>query len=191
MLRNTRTSYGWLSRLLHGSMAILLTVLFVMGLYMTSLGYYDPLYHSLPWWHKSLGLLTLFLLLIRVVWLRFNQHPKPLVTHKKWEQALARLIQRCFYGLILFIGISGYFIATAKGKGIAFFDVIEIPAIIKAVKEDYVDLIGDAHEIMAISLVVLVVLHVLAALKHHFIDQDKTLTRMLLTPQHKHNRNKL
>jgi cytochrome b561 len=179
VIKNTETAFGSVSKILHWSMAILLTVLFIMGLYMTRLDYYDPLYHSLPWWHKSIGLFVLMLLLIRVVWKLFNPHPSSMKTHKQWENSLAHFIQPLFYLLIFFIGLSGYFIATAKGKGIEFFNFFEIPAITTEIKEENADLIGNAHEIMAILLALLVVLHALGALKHHFIDKDKTLMRML------------
>jgi len=74
-IRNTKTSYGLLSILLHWLMAALLTTLFITGLYMTSLDYYDPLYHRLPHWHKSLGVITAFLLLIRLGWNANNSAP--------------------------------------------------------------------------------------------------------------------
>ncbi|HIO92775.1 MAG TPA: cytochrome b [Leucothrix mucor] len=178
-IKNTEKSFGFISKLLHWLMALLLFSLFAVGLYMTSLDYYDPLYHSLPWWHKSFGLLTLFLLLIRVVWKLINTEPKPLKTHKGWEVFLAKLIQRLFYFLILLIGVSGYLISTAKGKGIELFSLFEVPAITQALEEGRADLIGEVHEFLAITLIVLVVLHALAAFKHHFIDKDETLKRMI------------
>ncbi|MEE9327256.1 MAG: cytochrome b [Cocleimonas sp.] len=178
-MRNTENEFGLVSKLLHWVMAVILTGLFTVGLYMTGLDYYDPLYHSLPWWHKSFGLLTIFLLLLRVIWKLSNPSPKPLKTHKKWEVTLAHLIQKLFYLLILLIGISGYFISTAKGKGIEFFSLFEVPAIFGELKEERADLIGNAHELMAILLAVFVVLHAFAAFKHHFIDKDETLRRML------------
>ncbi|MCK5918548.1 MAG: cytochrome b [Cocleimonas sp.] len=178
MLKNTKTSFGLISRSLHWIMALLLTGLFAMGLYMTSLDYYDPLYHSLPWWHKSLGLFIFFLLLLRIIWKLSNPQPESLTTHQQWERRLAHFIQKLFYLLLFFIALSGYFISTAKDKGIAFFNLFELPSII-ALQEETAELIGDTHELMAISLAVFVVLHALAALKHHFIDKDKTLTRMI------------
>ena len=179
MLKNTKTGYGLISRSLHWVMVLLLTTLFIMGLYMTSLDYYDPLYHSLPWWHKSMGLLVFFLLVKRVLWKLINPQPTPLKTHQQWEQIVAKLTHTLFYLLIFSIVVSGYFISTAKGKGIEFFNLFEIPAITTQLQEETADLIGNAHEIMAISLAVLVVLHALAALKHHFIDKDNTLKRMI------------
>lgn len=177
--KNTQKSFGFVSKLLHWLMAILLISLFAVGLYMTELDYYDSLYHTLPWWHKSFGLLVMGLLLFRFIWKTTNSTPQALSTHKKWEVSLAHIIQKLFYGLILLIGISGYFISTAKGKSIEFFTLFEVPAITQALEEDRADLIGEVHEILAITLIVFAVLHAIAALKHHFIDKDETLKRMI------------
>jgi len=179
MLKNSPQSFGLISKLLHWAMAILLTGLFAIGLYMTELDYYDPLYHSLPWWHKSFGLLTLFLLLLRFVWKLSNTEPLALKSHKKWEVSLAHIIQQTFYILILLIAITGYLISTAKGKGIEFFNWFDVPALTSELEEEIADFIGDTHEFLAILLATLVVLHALAALKHHFIDKDDTLKRMI------------
>lgn len=178
-IKNTPVKFGLISKLLHWTMAILLVGLFSIGLYMTGLDYYDPLYHSLPWWHKSFGLLVMGLLIFRYVWKLINKTPQPLRTHKKWEVFLAHILQNIFYGLILLIGISGYLISTAKGKSIEFFKLFEMPALLSEINEGIADLIGEAHELLAILLAVLVVLHGLAAVKHHFIDKDETLKRML------------
>lgn len=179
MLRNTKNSFGFVSKSLHWLMAVMLVGLFAVGLYMTSLDYYDPMYHTLPWWHKSIGLLVIFLLLIRFIWKMINPKPLPLESHKKWEVSLAEIIQKSFYGLVLLIGISGYLISTAKGKGIEFFNLFEVKALTPALEEDRADLIGEIHEILAIVLIVLAVLHAAAAIKHHVLDKDKTLLRML------------
>lgn len=188
MLKNTPQQFGLVSISLHWLMALLLTGLFAVGLYMTSLDYYDPLYHRLPWWHKSIGLLVIMLLLTRFIWKLSNPHPTPLKTHQLWEVKLARYIQYSFYGLILLIGLSGYFISTAKGKGIEFFTWFEVPAITQGIEEETADLIGDAHLVMAWLLAILVVLHAAAALKHHLIDKDHTLKRMLYN-RTQHNTN--
>ncbi len=179
MLKNTRQSFGLVSIILHWLMAVLLMVLFVMGLYMTSLDYYDPLYHSLPWWHKSLGLLTVLLLVVRFIWKLWNIEPKPLETHKTWEITFVHLLQLAFYVLITLIGLAGYLVSTSKGKGIEFFNSSEVPALFDKIGEGRADLFGDVHEVLAYILAVFVLLHAAAALKHHFIDKDITLKRML------------
>lgn len=178
MLKNTKESFGLISKTLHWSMAVILVGLFAVGLYMTDLDYYDALYHTLPWWHKSFGLLVIGLLVFRFTWKRLNPEPEALSTHKNWEVFLAQFIQKLFYGLILLIGLSGYFISTAKGKSIDFFGWFEVPAITRVAGER-ADLVGEIHEFLAITLIALAVLHAAAALKHHFIDKDETLKRMI------------
>ena len=179
MLKNTTVSFGLISKTLHWSMAVILVGLFAVGLYMTDLDYYDALYHTLPWWHKSFGLLVMALLIIRYIWKHLNPEPQALTSHKNWEVFLAQFIQKLFYVLILLIGLSGYFISTAKGKGIEFFGWFEVPAITQAIEEERADLVGEIHQVLAITMIVLAVLHAAAALKHHFIDKDETLNRMI------------
>ena len=179
MLKNSTKTFGLVSIALHWVMAILLVGLFAVGLYMTGLDYYDPLYHSMPWWHKSFGLLVFMLLAFRIIWKLSNPKPQALETHKRWEISLAQLIQRAFYVLLLLMIVSGYFISTAKGKGIEFFTFFEFPAITEVIDEGIVDVIGVVHFVLALILATLVVLHASAALKHHFIDKDETLKRMI------------
>lgn len=165
--------------LLHWLMALLMIGLFAAGLYMTDLGYYDSLYHIIPWWHKSVGLLVMVLLVVRVIWRVTNPIPKPLATHQSWEIKTATLTHRFLYLLILLIGVSGYLISTAKGKGIEFFGWFEIPAL-QELSADNTDLAGDIHYYLALTLILLAAAHASAALKHHFIDRDNTLKHMIL-----------
>lgn len=176
-LNNTIESYGLVSRVIHWLMAILIVGLFAMGLYMTSLGYYDALYHTLPWWHKSVGLSIFLLLILRVIWKSTNPEPRSLTTHSAFEKKAASLTHKSFYLLISLIVVSGYFISTAKGKGVSFFDWLEIPALIEPITEQ-ADQAGAIHLWLAYALAAFVVAHAAGALKHHFIDKDETLKRM-------------
>ncbi len=177
MIRNTDTRYGLSAVVLHWVMAMMVFGLFSLGLYMTSLGYYDPWYHSAPWWHKSGGLLLLCLLIIRAAWALFNIKPVPLPTHQPWETLLATIVHRLLYWLLLAICVSGFLIATAKGDGIEFFGWFEVSAITNGLS-DQEDLTGKVHLVLAITTMLLAALHVAGALKHHFLDRDTTLKRM-------------
>lgn len=73
--------------------------------------------------------------------------------------------------------MSGYLISTADGEGIKVFEWFEIPAIIEF--DDTKDLAGFIHKWIAYSLMVIIIIHILGALKHHFVDKDETLLRML------------
>lgn len=179
MIRNTNKAYGLISAILHWGMAAALVSLFAAGLYMTELTYYDSLYHVVPWWHKSIGLLMLALLIIRIFWILSNPKPQPLSSHKPWERALAKHSHRLLYLLVLVLCISGYLISTAKGKGIEFFNWFEVPALVE-LNADKTDFIGEIHFYLAWTLIIMATLHAAAALKHHFIDRDKTLTNIFL-----------
>jgi cytochrome b561 len=79
---------------------------------------------------------------------------------------------------MFFLMLSGYLISTADGRGIDVFGLFSLPATLSGV-ENQEDIAGKVHQSLAFILVALVVLHALAALKHHFLDRDATLKRML------------
>lgn len=157
-------------------MAVLIIGLFVLGVYMTDLGYYDPWYHKAPDIHRSIGILVGILLLIRLFWHQINIHPRPLGA--SWEKTLGRLAHYLFYILLLIIVISGYLISTADGQPIFVFDWFQLPATVTWV-ENQEDKAGSVHEYIAYLMILLAVIHVAASLKHHFINMDPTLVRML------------
>lgn len=177
---NSEKGFGLITIIIHWLMALLIIGLFVVGKYMLSLDYYDPFYHQGPWWHKSFGLLVFLLLIFRFVWKLKNPNVKPLTSYKKYEVSLAKLVQTLLYISLIVCCASGILISTAKGAGIGFFDLFEIPAFIAKGKSQ-LDLAGEIHYFATYLLIVLASLHMLAALKHHYIDKDITLLRILRT----------
>lgn len=177
-IANSNNSYGIVSILLHWIMAVLIMGLFALGKYMVNLDYYNPWYHLGPWWHKSVGVAVFALLILRLAWRLGNATPEVLHTHKSWEIKASKAVQILFYVLILAPCISGYLISTSKGAGIEVFGLLELPPVIEY-GDIQADLSGEIHEISTHALLVLFVLHVAAALKHHFMDKDATLIRML------------
>ncbi|MGI9275621.1 MAG: cytochrome b [Endozoicomonas sp.] len=180
--KNTITGYGRISIAVHWLSAITVFSLFGVGLYMMSLSYYDPLYRTLPWWHKSFGVTLFFLTVFRLVWKAVNPKPAALPEHDRQTVWLATLGHHLLYVLLLAIMISGYLISTADGRAVSVFDWFEIPALIAGL-EGQADIAGEVHFYLAWSLVILAAGHALAALKHHVIDKDKTLTRMITTKE--------
>lgn len=170
--------YSITIRLLHWLTAVMVVGLFGVGLWMRSLGYYDSLYQVLPHWHKSVGFLLAGLVVIRLLTRWVTTLPGPLASHRPWERRLAHLMHWILYGLLFGLFISGYLIATADGRPAPFFGWFEIPALF-APFDNQEDLAGQIHEYCAWSLIVLAVLHALAAIKHHWLDRDETLKRML------------
>jgi len=175
-LRNSLHRYGLLAILLHWGMAILIITQFFLGEYMVDLDYYDPWYKAAPDLHRSFGVIVAILLILRLFWRLSNVHPA--IIGKPWEQQAARWVHRLFYVLIIAIVISGYLITTADGQGISVFNWFEIPASFQGF-ENQEDIAGEFHEWLTHILILLVGLHTLAALKHHFFNHDTTLSRML------------
>ncbi len=175
--KNTKTDYGWLSKSIHGLSILVVFGLFALGLWMQGFDYYHTWYRTAPYLHKSIGILLFVLTVARLIWVM--SHPKPLAIagSPRWEQRVAHIVHTALYLLLFAIMLSGYLISTADGRGIAVFNWIEIPALPWALQGQE-DIAGDIHKILAFSLMGLVVLHALAALKHHFISRDRTLRRM-------------
>jgi cytochrome b561 len=159
-------------------MALAVIGMFALGLWMRDLSYYDPWYKDGPAIHKSVGILLFVLLIIRVVWRNLNTRPDDDPALKVWERITAHLTHIALYGLMFALMIAGYFISTADGRAIEVFNWFSVPATIYDLPEQE-DIAGEIHEILAWVLIALASVHALAALKHHFINRDTTLLKML------------
>ena len=173
---NTKWPLG--SRILHWLSALLIFGLFALGYWMRTLDYYHPWYQQAPDLHKSFGIMLVLIMLIRMAWRFVITKPEHLTSHKPWELRLAHIIHWILYLGILLILITGYLIATSENRPIEVFELFNVPAVIQAFEEQE-DIAGFIHEWAAYILMAFVGLHILGALKHHFIDKDKTLKRML------------
>lgn len=175
-LGNHAEGYGLISKLFHWITAALIFGLFYLGEYMVDLDYYHPWYQKAPDLHRSLGVVVALLLVFRLSWRIFDIQPE--ITGKPWEQRIARWVHRSFYILIGSAAITGYLITTADGQGVYVFKQFVIPAVFYGL-ENQEDIAGKAHDVLTHTLFFLALLHALAALKHHFIDHDPTLMRMV------------
>lgn len=173
---NNRTGYGLVAIALHWIMALGIFFLFGLGIYMTDLDYYDPWYHKAPDLHKALGMIVLLLLIVRIPWRIINAHPEP--QGRQWERRLAHWMHNSHYVLMVVVLVTGYLIPTAKGEGVDVFGFVEVPSVMR-LSGSQEDFAGQVHWLSAWILVSLAVLHALAAYKHHFVDKDDTLLRMI------------
>jgi cytochrome b561 len=176
--KNTRSRYGWVSVGIHWLMAMVVIGMFALGIWMRQLSYYDPWYQDGPTIHKSIGVLLFILLLARIGWRSINIRPKDDPILKKWERTTAHLTHFAMYGLMLMLMTAGYLISTADGRQIEVFNFFSVPATLHGI-ENQEDIAGEIHEILAWALILLAGVHALAALKHHFINRDSTLLKML------------
>lgn len=168
--------FGLVSVVLHWLMALLIIGLFALGIYMVELDYYDSWYHKAPDLHRSLGVITGLLLLVRIAWRLMN--PRPARLGSPVEKRLGAIVHTLFYVLMVLIIVSGYLISTAEGQAVDVFGWFSIPATITTIDKQ-ADRAGELHEIMAWLTILLAILHSAAALKHHFKDRDTTLRHML------------
>jgi cytochrome b561 len=178
MLKNSSSGFGKVTIVIHWISALVIAGQFSLGLYMLSLDYYDPYYLVLPYFHKSIGILFALLLVFRITWTLANPRPDAAPGVANWERRIAVLTQMTMLGLLMVVVTLGYLISTADGKSIHVFNWFEVPATVTSI-ENQEDWAGEWHYRFALSVIVLAAVHILAAFKHHFINRDTTLLRML------------
>ncbi len=176
--RNTSDSWGLLAIILHWLVAVSIVGLFSLGIWMTSLDYYHPWYQQGPDTHRSLGILFLLVILLRLGWRLVETIPKPHPNHKYWEVQGARIAHLLLYLIPILVVMSGYLMSTADGRGVSVFGWFEIPASFTGLVEQE-EVMGELHELLAWGLISVATIHAAGALKHHIIDKDSTLTRIL------------
>ncbi len=169
--------YNRVAKGLHWLMALLIIGLIPLGLYMHDLPL-SPQKLQLYSWHKWAGVSVFVLLLARVAW-RLAFPPPPLPWQmSRTQQQLAHLGHLGLYLLMLVIPVSGWLMSSAKGIQTVWFGVLPIPDLISKDKALGAQL-ADLHALLSWTLVALLIVHVGAALKHHIVDRDDVLKRML------------
>ena len=165
---------------LHWVLALGLVGLFAMGLYMADLPF-SPQRLKLYNWHKWAGMTVLFLSLLRLLWRL--AHPAPALpatmaaAMPQWQYRAHHGTHLALYALFFIVPLVGWAYSSAAGFPIVLFGVLPLPDFVGADKS-LAALIKPWHEISAFALAGLVVLHVAAAVKHHFIDKDGLMDRM-------------
>ncbi len=177
-LQNSPERYGLIAILIHWLVAVTVIGLFALGYWMVDLTYYDDWYKRAPDIHRSIGLLLFGVMLLRVLWRAVNQNPAPLPEHRRWEVISAHLAHNLLYLLLFVAMISGYLISTADGSSISVFGWFDVPSVTGQVK-GLEDTAGTVHYWSTWAIVALAAVHAAGALKHHVIDRDRTLRRML------------
>lgn len=175
---NTEFTFGWVAVAFHWLVAVVVIGLFALGFYMVDLTYYDDWYRQAPHIHRSVGMLLFAVMVFRVMWRFVTPPPKPLPDHSALEVTGAKLGHLALYLLIFVAMISGYLISTADGSSIDVFGWFEVPSLTGRIK-GLEDTAGDVHYWATWALIVMAGMHALAAFKHHFVDRDDTLRRML------------
>jgi cytochrome b561 len=130
-------------------------------------------------WHTSLGLLVLVLMLVRLGWRLTHAVPSLPATTPVWQRGLARTTHLLFYVLLLALPVSGWLLTSAEGEAVRFLGLFPVPGLPVTGGEEAEEIFEEVHELLGNVLIALAALHVLAGWKHHFIDRDSVLRRML------------
>lgn len=178
-LKNTKDSYGLIAKIFHWPMALIILGLILVGLYMSAIEP-SPEKLQMVYYHKSFGILILWLVGLRIIWRAFNTQPAHLPSHKGWERLLAKLAHFFLYVAMIGMPLSGWLMSSAGEYPVPFFG-LEMPDLISK-NPDIGRLMHGVHEILAYMLIGAIGLHAMGALKHHFIDKDETLKRMAAKP---------
>ena len=160
---------------LHWLLALAILGSFIVGLYMTGLTM-SPQRLKLYNWHKWAGIVILTLSAIRLLW-RLTHRPPADVAMPAWQQKASHAVHVLLYVLFFAVPLAGWAYSSAAGFPIVVFGVIPLPDFISPNKE-LAEAIKPLHKILAFTMAALVLGHVAAALKHHFVDRDGLLDRM-------------
>ena len=162
---------------LHWLMALLVLIAFPLGVVMHEMTFSPDKLRMLSY-HKWLGVTIFILLIVRLLW-RATHKPAPLLQNlPQWQKMAATGVHVMLYVLLFAIPLSGWLMSSAKGFQTVYFGVLPLPDLIGKDKL-LADILGEVHEVLNITMLILFGAHVLAALKHHFVDRDGTLARML------------
>ena len=175
--RNTSGTYGSVSKFFHWLVVLLFFAQLALGLFMSRISN-DALQSAFYTLHKSLGLLILLVMIVFVLWSLTSIKPKWPVSMSCWERSTAHSIHGLLYLLLLAMPLSGWLLATAAGHPPNFFWLVTVPMPGINISESLAELGGTLHLIFVWLICFLVGIHILAALKHHFISKDNILRRM-------------
>ena len=175
-IRSTTNAWGVLARVLHWGMLVLYAGLIGVGYYMSDLPM-SAAKMKIYALHKSVGVLMLLLVVLRVLWRWMDRRPSIAPT-AAWQQRIATVVVGGLYLLMFALPLTGWAYNSAAGFPLRWFNVYNLPALMEASPTLKVWM-KEAHETGAVIFMAVIGLHALAALKHHFIDRDQTLLQML------------
>ena len=160
----------------HWLMALIIIANFALGVTMSDLAL-SPQKLQFYSWHKWTGITLLGLVTLRFLWRAFANRP-PLLPSPVWQRRVAKLTHFLLYLLMFAIPISGWLMSSAGGFTVKYLGMFPLPDLVPKDKQLFEQL-KQLHQILNFTLLGLVILHVLAVLKHQFIDRDATLARMV------------
>jgi len=177
MVTSRTASYTKTAIALHWLIFALIACGFTLGHYMVDLPL-SPLKLKYFSWHKWLGVTVFMFAVARIIWRLTHPVPPFPAGMPAWQKATAGASHIMLYILIIMIPLSGWLYSSAAGVPTVYLGLIPLPDLLGKDKP-LSRFLEEVHEILNDGLAVMVAIHVAAALKHHFIDRDGVLRRML------------
>ena len=174
--RNTLVRYGSVAQTLHWLVVVLLIVQVTLARIAEQLPLGPDKIGTLAR-HKSVGITIFTLAVLRFAW-RLYDPPPPLPPMPRWQARAAGFSHAAFYALLFAMPLTGWMMSSASNYPVSWFGLVQLPDLVapdRALKE----LLKEVHETLATILIALAGLHLLAALKHQFLDRNGLLFRML------------
>jgi cytochrome b561 len=176
MLTRSARRYGSVAMILHWLIALLIVLNFAAV--WTAEDMPRPERMQIMASHKAIGITVLVLSILRIVW-RIRHRPPPLQRSlQPWERFLAHAVHGLFYVAMVGIPLTGWAMVSGAGP-VSLFGLVAVPALPVPTDEASAGAFNAVHERLAWLMLALFVLHVLGALKHQFLDRDRTLGRMI------------
>lgn len=175
-IKNDTKRYGAVAQLFHWAIVALIIIQFFLANKAAGLPLGPAKIATLAT-HKSFGMTIFGLAILRLIWRWFNPVPS-LPPGPLWQQRAAHVSHWLLYGLILVTPIIGWLSSSARNFPVSWFGLITLPDFVEPNKAVY-DFLHGTHQVLAITLLCVALVHAAAALKHHFIDRDNVLRRML------------
>ena len=163
---------------LHWLVALLIIAAFALGTVMVDIHGLSPTKLKYFSWHKWLGVTVLGFACIRLLWRLSHAAPASPPGMPAWQHKLASCLHGLLYLLIFAIPVSGFFYSLAAGVPVVYLGIFPLPVLIDP-NPELKPLLKELHYVLNMVLLASVCAHALAALKHHFIDRDDVLKRML------------
>lgn len=178
MLRNTTKSFGSLTKLFHWLLFFLICMQFYFIWGQDLFPQESPVRLQYILLHKSFGLTILFLGVLFIIWRFINPQPLSLKSQPYWKHIIAKCVHHTLLTFIILMPILGYLMSCADGRTVSFFGLFNMPCSIS--KNEYLsNLFFQMHEKIGYLFLILIGIHIFAAMHHHFILKDNVLKRML------------
>lgn len=164
--------------LLHWLMALLIGATFALGLTMVEIHGVTPTKLQYFSWHKWLGVTILGLACVRLLWRLTHATPAYPNIMPEWQKKIAGLLHGFLYAMFFSVPLAGYFYSLAAGVPVVYLGIFPLP-VMMAPNPELKPILKELHEALSWLLMSGTSLHVLAALKHHFIDHDDVIKRII------------